>query len=382
MEYFDYFSGQERESLFFQKPASFSCRSPRSLLRCAVGALLYTPAANEKIADAVINRSIQGMTSLAICLEDAVSDADREHCIQNMRGQIQRISKAVQEGACIQLPLLFVRVRDERMLLNLQAFFAENTNVLTGVILPKVSLQSLQVCLDLVEEINQNADRPFYAMPILETESIIAGRKRTAHLMQIRDLTDRYYSHILNIRIGATDFCGLYGIRRACNTPIYDVAVVSSCIADIVRVFGLHDRYTISAPVWEYFSKLASADCGCPELNGLLREVDLDLQNALLGKTAIHPRQLPAIQAMYAVSYESYQDASAIFSANSLSNGVLCSEFHNKMNEPRPHELWARKILKRAEIYGVYRKGKGPKDLMDLAYGKEAPKKARDGLET
>ena len=66
---------------------------------------------------------------------------------------------------------------------------------------------------------------------------------------------DEYREHILNVRIGATDFSGIYGIRRSADTSVYEIAVLRDCIADIINVFQRADcPYVISGPVWEYFS--------------------------------------------------------------------------------------------------------------------------------
>lgn len=113
------------------------------------------------------------------------------------------------------------------------------------------------------------------------------------------------------------DLCGLYGIRRSVDTPIYSIAVAAGIIADIVRIFAIDDRYTVSGPVWEYFSTFARA-CALrrsDEIDSLLREVRLDLQNGILGKTCVHPTQLPLVQASYTVPYEQYQDALAFLAA-------------------------------------------------------------------
>ena len=57
------------------------------------------------------------------------------------------------------------------------------------------------------------------------------------------------------MRIGATDFSSIYGIRRNIDSTIYDISVLRECIARIINVFGkAEDEYVISGPVWEFFS--------------------------------------------------------------------------------------------------------------------------------
>ena len=95
-----------------------------------------------------------------------------------------------------------------------------------------------------------------YGMPILESSDIIYKESRMETLLKIKNLLDSYKKYILNVRVGATDFCGLFGIRRKADTTIYDVSVIRDCLTDIINVFNRQeDGYVISGPVWEFFSK-------------------------------------------------------------------------------------------------------------------------------
>lgn len=220
------------------------------MLRSAVGGLLYIPGGNPTIAQILQTGKVQGLASMAICLEDAVGDQEREEAVLNVEKQLSDIRRALLGGSLSRdrLPLLFVRVKDVDMLERLARLFVENSPVLTGVILPKTTRESLQRALSIVETINQEAKEPFYIMPILESVELMLCDDRISLLRELASIAEPFFDRILNIRIGATDLCGLYGIRRNVDTPIYQVATVASCIADIVRVFGLGDRYTISGP--------------------------------------------------------------------------------------------------------------------------------------
>ena len=156
------------------------------------------------------------------------------------------------------------------------------------------------------------------------------------------------YSHlILNVRVGGTDFSSIFGLRRKLNYSIYDIRVVSDCLIDIVNFFARDDKFVVSAPVWEYFSKEAYSK----EILGLIKEVDLDIQNGFIGKTVIHPYQLPYVNMALSVSYEEYEDAKCIL--KNQGGGVIKGINNNKMNETNPHLNWANKIITRANIYGV-----------------------------
>src|SRR5699024_2940753 len=118
---------------------------------------------------------VQGLASMAICLEDAVGDQEREEAVLNVEKQLSDIRRALLGGSLSRdrLPLLFVRVKDVDMLERLAGLFVENSPVLTGVILPKTTRESLQRALSIVETINQEAKEPFYIMPILESVELM-----------------------------------------------------------------------------------------------------------------------------------------------------------------------------------------------------------------
>lgn len=368
MRYFDYLSDGDGRSLFSRPPEPFDKTAKRELLRDAVGGLLYIPATNPDIAEIILSGKVRGLTSMAVCLEDSVGDHARAEGIENAGRQFARLLTALEGGRLSpdRLPLLFVRVKDNDMLEQMAGLFVKYSRVLTGVILPKVSREGLERGLSLTAEIGGQASDPFYAMPILEGPDLMLERDRIGLLQDFRSIADRYYDQILNIRVGATDLSGLYGIRRAADTPIYSVSVVGACIGDVVRIFGIGDRYTISGPVWEYYSTPARGRAlgQYDEIAGLLNELRLDVQNGIWGKTCVHPSQLLPVQASYVVSYERYHDALAVAGGNQGEVGVLASARHNKMNELKPHALWASKVLRRAGLYGVYQENTDCAGLM------------------
>ncbi len=356
MRYMQFLDEEIRDKLFAYQPDAFSKASPREQLRTTVGALLYTPGTNQSIADIVLSGRFPPLASLAVCLEDAVGDSERAAAVANLRRQLSILS--AKAGDTDSLPLIFVRVKDFGMLEELADMLAGYSRILTGVILPKATPAFLDRALPLVRQIS--GEPPFYAMPILESPELMESTDRIALLHAIRERTDRFFEHILGIRVGVTDLCGLYGIRRRVDTPVYHIGAAAACLADIVRVFGLRDRYTISGPVWEYFSP--SPDT--PEMAGLIRETCLDQQNGFLGKTCAHPSQLLPVQGCCVVPWETYADATAVLSGDRDHLGVLPSLGKNKMNELKPHAIWAGKIMQQARFYGVFRPGVGINDLL------------------
>ena len=107
----------------------------------------------------------------------------------------------------------------------------------------------------------------------------------------------------------------------------------------------------LSGSVWEYFNQDNALD-------GLAQEIELDRLNGLIGKTIIHPSHIATVQAMYVVSHEDYMDAERILmQTEGAMIGVEKSVYGNKMNEMKPHLIWAQRTMMRAEAFGVLNEG-------------------------
>ncbi|WP_040197232.1 HpcH/HpaI aldolase/citrate lyase family protein [Candidatus Soleaferrea massiliensis] len=370
MQYYQFLTEEESDRLFYRIPRPFFRDSDKELLRTSLGALLYIPADREDIAQLLIASKITGAAAVCICLEDAIGDGVRKKSMSNLKRQTALLEEALEEGRINRerLPLIFVRVKDVPMLEALQDFFSGHAEILAGAVFPKVTLDSLPRYLELTAQINRKSTQIFYAMPIIESAEFITSTDRLRTLREYRDIVSRYGRYVLNIRVGATDLCGMYGIRRRKSTHVHNIGIMRSCMEDIIRVFAFRDEYTVSGPVWEYFTSVQEIERtgSYEEIEFLMKETALNLENGMLGKTAVHPMQLVPIQSVHTVDYEQYIDAKSIAEADPDRNGVISSDYHNKMNELRPHEIWANKILKRAQTFGVYRPDTGCRELVEL----------------
>ena len=82
--------------------------------------------------------------------------------------------------------------------------------------------------------------------------------------------------------------------------------------------------------------------------------VSMNLLNGFTGKTVIHPNQIPVVNEMLRVSQRDYADARAILNWDTGSGSLVsASEDGGRMNEYNTHSRWARRIVLRAERYGV-----------------------------
>ena len=139
-------------------------------------------------------------------------------------------------------------------------------------------------------------------------------------------------------------------------------------LSDVINFFNRYNDYCVSGVVWEYFRAYKDDDINDvikrnfysnliksqsiinPAIDGLLKEVLLDRTNGFVGKTIIHPTHARFVNAMFTVVEEEYNDALQILKT---SGGVVKSQDGGKMNEVGPHRLWAEKIVRMAEAYGV-----------------------------
>ncbi len=370
MKYFNYLSKEEKKELFYKEPEAFTKNQDKDLLSYALGATLYMPGIRRTIGQDIIEKKIRGLVSVIICLEDAIGDSSVNNGIQNLISQINQISKALYEDKITKddMPLIFIRIRSLAQIQHLAEALKEKISLLTGFAIPKFSVEDGEDYFKEIEKINKEWKTSLYIMPILEARNTIYLENRLENLIKIKALFDKYKDLILNIRLGITDFSSLFALRRNIDNTLYDLAVIKDCLGNITNIFGrCEDEYIISGSVWEYFSIDTSVREWYLEkpISGLIKECTLDKENGFIGKTVIHPSQIIPVQSLQVVSYEEYMDASHILYSENHDNGVIKSIYKNKMNEVKPHLNWAKKIIKKSQIYGVYNENKYYKDLLE-----------------
>lgn len=316
-------------------------RKDDPLLPYKVGGLLYTPALNSHIGEKLKSQSIEGMNSIALCLEDSIEDdalSQAEHELCKTLVQIEGVRK---------LPLLFVRVRTPQHLKRVHKMLGGLSDLLCGYVLPKFDLSNAERYMELLDMFNASRRSDLHFMPILESGMVANIIHRRENLVQIKGIIDADKEHILNVRVGGNDFCNIFGIRRHENQSIYDIGVIKDILSDIVNVFAAD--YIVSGPVWEYFGD----DPNESWAKGLRKEISLDLINGFIGKTAIHPTQLPIIRESMKPRRSDYEDAIRILDWTSDGKAVQKSASGARMNEQKCHTRWANKIVALAEVYGI-----------------------------
>lgn len=346
-------------------PQPFSKFSSKEVLSYSLGATLYMPATRTDIADVILTNKYRELVSMVICLEDAIGDDEVEKGEKQLAEHLHHLSEAVNMMQCSQesLPLIFIRVRTPEQIRKLYQLVGSSIQVITGFVFPKFTPMNARAYLAYTKQVATEAETILYGMPVLETEDVMYKERRLSTFEQLATCLQNDKDLILNIRLGATDFCGLYGIRRTASTTIYDISMMRDVISDIVNFFGRD--YVVSGPVWEYFQSSNSLSLQTTLYEeGLKKETLLDLVNGLHGKTVIHPSQMRLVQALNVVSKEDYLDALAILNKGSNEIGVIKSEYGNKMNEVKPHDKWAKKTILKSKIYGVFHENNSYEDLL------------------
>ncbi|WP_328452890.1 HpcH/HpaI aldolase/citrate lyase family protein [Streptomyces sp. NBC_00386] len=372
MRHFGHVTPVERQRLFHREPGVFTSDSPARVLAAALGATLYSPATRPTLADDIVKQTTRGVVSMVLCLEDSIDDSEVVGAEENLVRQFTDLAARPDTG---EPPLLFVRVRHPEQIPDLVRRLGPAVRLLSGFVMPKFTEDRGTPFLEALADAEAESGRRLFAMPVLESPELLYRESRVETLEGISRAVDKYRDRVLALRLGVTDFCSSYGLRRAPDMTAYDVQVVASVIADVVNMLGRADGtgFTVTGPVWEYFRvqermfkpllrRSPFLEGEAEELrerllehamDGLLREIALDQANGLMGKTCIHPSHVLPVHALSVVSHEEFSDAQDILRPERGGGGVLRSAYTNKMNEVKPHRAWAERTLLRAEVFGV-----------------------------
>ena len=373
MQHFHHLEAAERSRLFSREPQPFDRHGDKDVLAVALGGTLYMPATRPALASDLLRQGSRGVLSCVVCLEDAVADRDLLAAEANVVAQLRRAASS--EPLDERLPLTFVRVRTPEQIPSVVTGLGEHADVLSGFVLPKFTDITGPAYLDALWQARSTTGLPLLAMPVIESPEVIHRESRVETLLAVAQLLEKHREVVLAVRLGTTDLCAAYGIRRGRDLTVYDVRLVCEVITDVVNVLGRSDGtgHVVTGPVWEYFHgsdrlfkpqlrQTPFAEHDAPalrrellvrDLDGLIREVVLDKANGLTGKTVIHPTHVAAVHALSVVTHEEYADACDILGADMTGGGVQASSYRNKMNESKPHRAWAERTVRRGAVFGV-----------------------------
>lgn len=315
-------------------------------IKYSVGALMYSPANNKKIADDILAEKYGKQYSLALCLEDTIADDGVAEAEKQLVSTLQDIFRVKKSRNCY-IPKIFIRVRRPEQIGRLFDELKNVQDILCGIIIPKYSVVNANEYNEQILSINKSSNNMIYMMPILESRNIVDYAARRETLLETKKHIDLVADYVLNVRVGGNDFSNHFVVRRHYDETIYDILPIANILSDIVTVFGR--EYVVSGPVWEFFSSDNNE-----WKYGLEKEIKLDKLNGFIGKTVIHPKQIPIVNEALKVSKKDYQDALSILGwdkTNILQVGK--SVDGERMNEVKTHGNWALKTVTLAQIYGI-----------------------------
>jgi citrate lyase beta subunit len=298
----------------------------KELSAYSLGATLYMPATRIDIVDTIVTGKIAGLRSLVICLEDAVSEQDMPFAMNNLKGMLNALSEAKQRINYVEWPLVFIRPRNEQIGLQLTAEY--DLSAIDGFVLPKFNLSNLNEWTAILELTH------LCWMPTLETEDVFDVNAMLALVSELK--AHKCRDKIIALRIGGNDLMNCVSLRRSRELTLYD-GPMGYVIKMLVAVFA-SKGFSLTAPVCEHID----------DHRLLEKELELDLAHGLVGKTAIHPNQIPVIQRALMVSALDHQDALRIINSSQAvfkAGGAMC--------EPATHRRWAKSVLDRVHYFGV-----------------------------
>lgn len=311
----------------------------------ALGASLYMPATRSDIWQVICRDKLTNINSVIICLEDAVSESDVEMALQQLQTLLNRWAEyltaltpnnanKLDTPQPFERPLVFIRPRHPQMLKQLADF--AHIELIDGFVLPKVDMISLSNWRIACQFINDDS----LLMPTLETAAVFNPIHNQELAVALRKAFDQ---PIFALRIGGNDLFASLRMRRPHNSSVYNSAI-GSLIYQLLGCFVPHGFY-LTAPVFEYLDQ--------PTL--FMQELTQDVSLGLVGKTVIHPSQIPLVHQAFCVPASVLDEAQAILD----SEAKAVFKYNNTMLEPATHRAWAMEVIERSHVFGVVADGVG-----------------------
>lgn len=282
-----------------------------------LGATLYTPALHPDLLAIITGKKYPHLKSVVVCLEDAIAEKERDAAFSALVEVNAKRAHTPTDAP----PLVFIRPRNVSM--GAELVRALDLTHITGFVLPKFTMDCVREWESVLH------DTALLVMPTLETADVFDVTAMTALAKRLDHSALR--PHLLALRIGGNDLLSTLSLRRPRDLTLYD-GPLGYVVSMLVATFGVRG-FALTSPVLEHFD----------QSHVLANELLRDRAHGLVGKTAIHPSQLDAINAAFNVTVNEYVEAVKIRDANCAvfqSDGSMC--------EPATHMKWANQIIDRA----------------------------------
>jgi citrate lyase beta subunit len=275
---------------------------------------MYVPCDHPKLTEILGGTRYPWIHSLIGCTEDAVSQSRLQFALKQLAQTFGHLPGKDQG------PDRFIRCRGPDVLETILAM--EGVERVHGFVLPKCEIVNLRHYEDLL------AGSSFKVMPTLETKGVFDPVWRR----DIRQYLQASALDVLALRIGGNDLLRLLGMRRIRGVTTYETPL-GLLIAQLMLEFR-PAGFQLTAPVYDYFSDPAT----------LAEEVARDSSMGLIGKTAIHPEQVPIIENGWKLSTDDIETAKEILTTRDM-RGVFSSK--GAMHEVSVHDRWAEDVVSR-----------------------------------
>mgnify|MGYP005839932755 CR=1 FL=1 len=287
----------------------------------ALGATLYMPVIHPGVPDILAGVTEKPASSIVLCLEDALHESDVERGVKTLSSLLSRFAPGTGDR-----PEIFVRPRSLDMAARLAGL--DGISRIDGFVAPKMRVESAADWISVARVADVSV------MPTLETPDYFDPGRVVALRDMIRaEGADR----IAAVRIGGNDLLGSMGLRRVAGATSYE-GPLSGILQSVATILGA-SGIPVAAPVYDVIH----------DLNTLEKEVLRDVAMGFLSKTAIHPAQVPVIENAMRVSRQDLDAARAILEESARAvfqiGGVMC--------EPATHRPWARRVMARAQSFGL-----------------------------
>lgn len=184
---------------------------------------MYMPG-YKGFAPKILSNAMPGLTSMVLCFEDACPEEKVPDAMENVHKLLATVTEAVDHGRLDEdkVPLIFVRIR------NLEQFKAfgekltkQEVRSLCGVNFPKINAENGYEYYAYLRDLNVRFGEIIYGMPIIEDKEVAYKESRMAELTGIKKILDKYKDLVLQVRVGATDFSSVFGVRRGVGYSVY-----------------------------------------------------------------------------------------------------------------------------------------------------------------
>jgi len=284
----------------------------------SLGASLYVPATRPDLGEILQRAKFPELKSVIVCLEDAIYERDIPQALKNLAGALDA---PLPSGL-----LRFVRPRHSRLLKRVLRL--NNIRAIDGFVLPKVDECNIPHYAEIASR-----DPELWLMPTLETDIAFAPGRLTTLCERLHEVDNP----VLCVRTGGNDLLRLLGLHRPRTATLYETPL-RSVLERLITVFK-PAGFEMAAPVFGYIDS--------PEV--LSREVQTDVDYGFASKAALVPSQATIIERAYQVDRRDYESAQTLLAPSA----PAVFKLHGQMLEVAVHRDWARRILTRAELFGL-----------------------------